>query len=159
MTEIFINNFNAISDELLNIEGTMYSVWFDISIGKRLKATSGIMGLTTLMLETFSDCMIQRLEKLKRRLNKLKDNNGVIGVIMSRTARYTATLTSLMIEEFKSRHENDTLKKLENLKKEMMFLEKEHHEESIVTEISFSKSSGMHCQIDANPGTGVKGKI
>ncbi len=33
------------------------------------------------------------------------------------------------------------------------------HEESIVTEISFSKSSGMYCQIDANPGTGVKGKI
>ncbi len=39
MTEIFINNFNAISDELLNIEGTMYSVRFDISIEKILKAT------------------------------------------------------------------------------------------------------------------------
>ncbi len=99
MTEIFINNFNAISDGLLNIEGTVYSVWFDTSIEKISKATSGIMGLTTLMLETFSGCMNQRLEKL-RRLNKLKDNNGVIGVIRSRTARYTATLTSLMIEEF-----------------------------------------------------------
>jgi len=55
---------------------------------------------------------------------KLKDNNGVIEVIMSRTARYTATLTSLMIEEFKSRRENDTLKKLENLKKRNDILRK-----------------------------------
>lgn len=73
MTEIFIsNNFNAISDELLNIEGTMYSVWFDTSIEKIFKATSEIMRLTTLILETFSDCMIQRLEKLKRRLNEVE---------------------------------------------------------------------------------------